>query len=209
MEQMMYTWLDIQRHVMMDDLEGARTILRGLSHSTRTDEYTASMAPYAAYLSRDYALAISKWDEIKEEALSSTDHQDDMLEYVMLGVAFAYRQQDDYEAADALIKRVGLNLAKRVSGTNPVDASVWYRYALYHALEGKSQMALMSLQRAIDEGWVDHWQPQVEPALQGLLPQSDMQNMLAGLQTRLNLSREQYAFDKSFAAAGSAEPPGS
>lgn len=209
MEQMMYTWLDIQRHVMMDDLEGARIILRALSHSTRTDDYSVSVAPYAAYLSGDYALAISKWDEIKVKALSSNDHQDDALEYVMLGVAFAYRQQDDYEAADELIKRVGLKLANRVSGTNPVDASVWYRYALFHALEGKSQMALMNLQRAIDEGWVDHWQPQVEPALQGLLPQSDMQNMLAGLQTRLNLSREQYAFDKSFAATASAELPGS
>jgi TolB-like protein/tetratricopeptide (TPR) repeat protein len=208
-EQVMYDWLDVQRHVMQDDIAGAREILRSIAHPVQGDEVSELMAAYAAYLAGDYPQAIQQWDKIKGTATAQHQPKKDLVEDVMLGVAFAYQQQGEPAAATKLLAQVETSLAKQVSDANPTDAFVWYRYAMLHAMNGRPQLSLRSLQRAIDEGWFYSWQPQIEPALQNLRQQPDMVTMLAGLQTRLNLSREQYAFDKAFAATSSPGQPDS
>ena len=85
----------------------------------------------------------------------------------------------------------------------------WYRQALANQLAGQQQMALMSLQRGIDEGWVAFWQPPIEPILQDMAAQPEFQAMMGGLQTRINLSRGQYALEQSFAANSNAAGSGS
>ncbi len=64
-------------------------------------------------------------------------------------------------------------------------------------------MALVHMQRAVDEGWRQHWRPGVEPILAKLNQQKSFMAMMAGLETRMAIMREQHtlaaAFDSDWA----------
>jgi len=81
----------------------------------------------------------------------------------------------------------------------PVDPEDWYRKALVAAIKGEDQMALIHMQSAVDEGWREYWRPQFEPALVRLISQKPFQAMMAGLETRLNIIREQFEMEAQFA----------
>ena len=59
-------------------------------------------------------------------------------------------------------------------------------------------MALIHLQRAVDEGWRQYWRPNVEPALEDLVKEPAFAAMMQGLATRMQLIREQIEFDEAF-----------
>ncbi|MFT6318874.1 MAG: hypothetical protein ACJAWG_003534 [Candidatus Azotimanducaceae bacterium] len=75
----------------------------------------------AAYLSVDYPQAIQQRDKIKGSTTAQHQPNKDLVDGVMLGVAFA---------------QVAPSLAKQVSGANPTDAFVWYPCAMFHAMNG-------------------------------------------------------------------------
>ena len=133
----------------------------------------------------------------------------DLEQFAMLGAVYAYQQLGQMEAGGALLNAAKVKLDAVVAGAARADPSVWYRQALANQLAGQQQMALMSLQRGIDEGWVAFWQPPIEPILQDMAAQPEFQAMMGGLQTRINLSRGQYALEQSFAANPNASGSGS
>jgi len=65
-------------------------------------------------------------------------------------------------------------------------------------MRGENNLALIHLQRAVDEGWREHWRPMVEPVMAGLVKEPAFDAMMQGLTTRMDLIREQIAFDESF-----------
>jgi hypothetical protein len=56
------------------------------------------------------------------------------------------------------------------------------------------------LQRAVDEGWRQHWRPTVEPSLSSLWEDGDFRAMMAGLQTRMDVMRRQIDAEEEFFA---------
>ena len=54
-------------------------------------------------------------------------------------------------------------------------------------------MAVISIQRAIDEGWTASWRLRFDPILQAMHGEEDLKAVIAGLETRLSLMREQLA----------------
>ncbi len=59
-------------------------------------------------------------------------------------------------------------------------------------------MALIHTQRAIDEGWRQYWRPGAEPILAEIYIGDAFQAMMAGLQTRMSIMREQLTMADSF-----------
>jgi hypothetical protein len=68
-------------------------------------------------------------------------------------------------------------------------------------MEGHNQLALINMQRAINEGWRKYWLPRVDPAFAALVAERELSTMMAGLETQMALMREQLAFEESFASA--------
>ena len=79
---------------------------------------------------------------------------------------------------------------------NPV---IWFVLAQINAQRGQTNLALIHLQRAVDEGWRQHWRPAVEPSLRSVVMEPAFTAMMQGLATRMDLIREQIAFEQDWA----------
>ncbi|MDA9316151.1 tetratricopeptide repeat protein [Pseudomonadales bacterium] len=209
-----FDWLEVQRYAMQEDFDQAQTVLQRLAQSSGLGEPNQSahehylMASYASYLIGEPQAAIDYWQQA--QGLEDRNRQGgDLEQFAMLGTVYAYQQSGQLEAGAALLNVAKTELDTVLAGTARADPSVWYRQALANQLAGQQQMALMSLQRGIDEGWVAFWQPPIEPILRDMAVQPEFQTMMAGLQTRINLSRDQYALEQSFAATPNAGGSGS
>jgi tetratricopeptide (TPR) repeat protein len=199
---------------MQEDFGKVQTVLQRLAQSSGLVEPDQSahehclIASYASYLIGEPQAAIDYWQQA--QALEDKKRRGgDLEQFAMLGAVYAYQQLGQVQAGAALLKAAKVELDAVVSGAARADPSVWYRQALANQLAGQQQMALMSLQRGIDEGWVAFWQPPIEPILRDMAAQPEFQAMMAGLQTRIYLSRGQYALEQSFAASPNAVGSGS
>lgn len=59
-------------------------------------------------------------------------------------------------------------------------------------------MALCHLQRAVDEGWREFWRTGHDPAMEQIVKHKSFQTMMAGLENRLSIIREQFAIETEF-----------
>ena len=75
----------------------------------------------------------------------------------------------------------------------------WYYRAQIAAIKGQPERAMVYLQRGVDEGWREHWLPQYDPSLREVVRQETFKSLMAGLQNRLNIIRNQFAMDAEFA----------
>ncbi|MDP4639963.1 MAG: tetratricopeptide repeat protein [Pseudomonadales bacterium] len=197
----MYDWLDIKRFAMEGDIKQAKARLLSLATPRVASSLNYLLATFAAYQAEAYPLAMENWQKAGVQAGIEGQHlNDEVSQYATLAVIYAHQQVGETQTAAALLTRITAELASAAAGEAKADPFTWYRLALAHQLAGKQQLALISLQRAIDEGWYEFWQPSIEPILQGLEDEPYYQSLLAGVKTRVNLSREQYAFEQSFAA---------
>jgi|TARA_B100001964_G_C14077383_1_gene528638 hypothetical protein len=101
------------------------------------------------------------------------------------------------ERKDRVIADVSAKLTK-IQASGKVDPEIWYQQALLSSIEDNGQMALIHLQRAIDEGWRQHWRPGFEPIFKDLITEKNFQSMMAGLETRMDIMREQLVLAASF-----------
>ena len=76
----------------------------------------------------------------------------------------------------------------------------WYLQSLVHAIDGDNRMALITLQRAIDEGWTQPLRIKEEPILQTMKQDTNFKAMVAGLETKISLMRERLTFEERFAS---------
>ena len=115
-----------------------------------------------------------------------------------LAAAYVYKIQADTPHLNALVKELTsvLNaLQKRGDYHNP---EIWYQLALLSVIRDDNQMAIINMQRAVDEGWRQHWRPGVEPILVDLNQQKKFVAMMAGLETRMEIMREQHVLASAF-----------
>ena len=56
----------------------------------------------------------------------------------------------------------------------------------------------MYLQRAVDEGWRQHWRSAIEPCFRELSGNAGFIALMDDLSVRMDLMREQIAFDAAF-----------
>ena len=203
-----FDWLEVQRYAMQEEFGKVRVVLQRLAQPNELTRESHLVAAYASYLNGEPQAAIDYWQQA--QAFEDKKRQGgDLEQFAMLGAVYAYQQLGQMEAGGALLNAAKVKLDAVVAGAARADPSVWYRQALANQLAGQQQMALMSLQRGIDEGWVAFWQPPIEPILQDMAAQPEFQAMMGGLQTRINLSRGQYALEQSFAANSNAAGSGS
>ncbi len=195
-----------ERYAMRGELDKALEIGKKLAYPESDHPTSRMVAATASYFIRDYENAVKYFESLSDEFKQQIDwgQSTDLT----LAVGFSYRQIGNEEkAAEWLGKtRETVNRGLEGAGSNPY---FWYRLAQLEAIEGNEQMALINLQRAANEGWREYWSPAIDPAFENLLESTNMQRMVAGLETRMDLMREEFEFERSFADIGSASDKGS
>ncbi len=207
-----FDWLDAKRYAVAGNEEMMKASLRKLAKPPMEGEAFYLISTYAAYTLGDNDLTIANWEGAQrlsaiENDFSSFDDQ--TLQLAQIGAAYAYASKGDTKKSGALIDQLTNSIESAIAKENVSDPELWYRYALLNGLRGQTQGALIALQRAVDEGWRDYWQPAFEPVLRDTKAQTEFQSMMAGVQTRMNLMRDQFAFEEAFASAPRAAIPGS
>ncbi len=181
------------------DRDGADDLLKLMLAASQQDETALMNAAMAGYYLKDFPATVAAFE--KAPNLEKHYKMGESLHIAFDGsiaAAYAYTQLQQTDRADELVRQIEAMLEKEMKGKTRIHPSIWYRKALLQAIGGNQQMALVNLQRAVDEGWSERWRPYVEPCLEMVLDNGNFQSMMAGLQARTNLMREQLAFEESF-----------
>lgn len=200
----LYDWLKAQQFAMEEKPDKTREVLQRIAKPAGEYEAAYLVAAYASYLLEDAKGAVQDWETSKKFSDDDMDHVNFgpvVYDLARIAAAWGYQRTGRTRQANELLAAISKSLDEAVKKGGDSDPDLWYRYALVKALTGQPQMALIDLQRAVDEGWRDYWQPPLEPSLKGLIQDTEFQAMMAGVETRMNLIREQMGFDKSFASA--------
>ena len=187
-------WLQIEALVSTDRTTEANTILQRKLDRARTDPGDMSYedAAFAAYYLGDHESVVWAYEQLP--ASTGTDEMGNRLD-AAIAAAYTYDLLGQPRKSDAAILLATELLGETMSNS---DFDVWYNRALLAAIQGNRQMTLIHLQRAIDEGWRQHWRPEIEPILKDLGQDKSFQSMMAGLQTRMDIMREQLALASAF-----------
>ncbi|MBQ60632.1 MAG: hypothetical protein CMQ19_01010 [Gammaproteobacteria bacterium] len=114
-----------------------------------------------------------------------------------LASAYAYKKTGDHEKMERALADIESKLAqKQESGR--IDSEIWHMQALLATIKDDRQMTFIHLQRAVDEGWRQHWRPGFEPIFKDLVNEKSFQSMMAGLETRMDIMRDQLALAAAF-----------
>jgi tetratricopeptide (TPR) repeat protein len=198
-------WLKLSRHAAEGDDARIQPVLDQILHAPVQTIADAEMRTLAAYFNRDYALAIKTFENTNYGAgshMMSTPYGELKLD-AQIAAAFSYKELGQEQASRRLTTSVQQKLEQKLKNPGRTDPGAWYRLAQVAAINGEEQIALGHLQRAIDEGWREHWKPGYEPAMQSLVTRQSFQTMLAGLEIRMDIIRKQFEMEAQFAAGWS------
>jgi TolB-like protein/tetratricopeptide (TPR) repeat protein len=192
-------WLSVESWIARGDKEQAEMILRPMLEVSDKSPESFYDAAYAAFLLGDYQVTTRHFEsgqdiEASNGMISTHFRKTDAA----IGAAFAYKELGRVEESRALLTKVDEKLDAMIAKSLRLDPETWYRKAEVYATLGNNQMSLVYLQRAVDEGWRQHWRPFIDPSLSTILENVNFKSMMAGLETRMNLMREQLAFEESF-----------
>lgn len=202
-------WLRIKALAARGDQAGARVQMRKMLDTTPSSFATSSNATVAAYFLDEPQLAIEAWELGQQLQVDANRPNDVMMGRgswmfegnleTPIAAAYAYSQAGRKTEADAVLTNLESWLDKQMSERARVNSEFWYVKAQILSIRGESNLALLHLQRAIDEGWHEHWRPFLEPCLADLLELDTFKSMMAGLAARMQLMGKQLEFDDLFA----------
>ena len=192
-------WLEITALLAEGKRDEASEMLKQFKSvdSPNMKDYYNSVA--ANYWLMDFPETIQQFEQaeaLREKLEMKPMSKGSMDSYIY--ASYAYQQLEQLDKSRDLIKLISSEQDRVATSPGRVSADIWYQKSLLQAIEGESQMALITLQRAIDEGWTQPLQIMEEPILRSLKSDSNFKAMLAGLETRMNLMREQLVFEESF-----------
>ena len=204
-------WLRISALAARGDQAGARAQMRDMLDVSLADFTAVSNATSAAYFLAEPQLAIDAWEQgqqlwaevSRSKEMPQTNriwNYEDNLE-APVAAAYAYSHVGRQADSEAVLTDLESWLDKQIGARVRVNPDLWYVKAQVMSIRGESNLALLHLQRAIDEGWRQHWRPFVEPCLADLLELDTFKSMMAGLAARMQLMGEQLEFDGLFASA--------
>ena len=200
-------WLKVYRFAAEGKEEKFQPFINQILQSSPQTDSDYYLRTVAAYFNRDYDETIANFRE-KSIKPSAGDMKHDDWDGAMeldarIAVAFAYKELGQTAKSQQTTIDIERILDRQLNRMGRTDPANWYRKALVAAIREENQMSLIHLQRAIDEGWREHWKPGFEPIMQRLTSQRTFRSMLAGLETRMDILHEQFDREAQFAAGWS------
>jgi tetratricopeptide (TPR) repeat protein len=195
-------WLQISALTARGEQAAARALMRPLLEVVTPDIEAYLNAAVAGYYLSEPQAVIAAWENAQR--MSAPGAFEMMREQNLdatIGAAHAYAEAGRSADSAALLERLETWLDEQIASHMRVNPELWFVKARADAIKGEQGLALFHLQRAINEGWRQHWRPAAEPCFAALRERPAFQSMMAGLAVRMDLMREQLAFDSSFASA--------
>jgi TolB-like protein/Tfp pilus assembly protein PilF len=199
--QMKLRWAQVGAYAARGEREQVEAILKPmLVPAEQTVETLLNVAMAGYYLEDSPAViaAFTRADELQPAQDVDDETFADQRMHALIAIAYSYRQQGEHDLASVLILQLGRWLERQLRAYVNVDPELWYVSAQLAAIQGQPNVALQHLQRAIDEGWSQHWRPTFEPCFRDIVGTEAFQSMMAGLATRMELMGEQMEFDAFF-----------
>lgn len=192
-------WLELGGMVARGKEEEAREMLRATLASDPENLENYFHAIRAAYHLEDYNKVLELYKKIESMALPDKGELLEDLMEVHLSAAWSYQQSGQITASKVLLAQMENQLNGLIDTNRRINPDIWFTMARIKAVKGNQQMALIHLQRAVDEGWRQHWRPYVDPSMVSLLKLDNFKSMMAGLEGKMDLMREQIALEESSA----------
>lgn len=197
-----FLWLKLSRYVAANDMETANTYLAEIIQRNPRDHVDMQLQFLSLYYQEQYveALALYKRLQTAELPMSNADNLSVSIQMESdLGAVDLLLRNQDQVAAEFLLGKLSKQLDDRMNMANrSPDPSDWYQRARIAALQNDEAMALIHLQRAVDEGWREFWRTGHDPVLEQIINHKPFQTMMAGLENRLNIIREQFSIETEF-----------
>ena len=201
-------WLRISTLAARGDQVGARVQMRKMLDTSTASAAAFSNATTAAYFLAEPQRAIEAWEQGQQLQVNASRSnnllsEDDPWMFegnleASVAVAYAYSQVGRQVEAEAVLTKLESWLDNQLTVGIRTRPDLWYVKAQISSIRGESNLALLHLQRAVDEGWRQHWRPFLEPCLADLLELESFKSMMAGLATRMQLMGKQLEFDDLF-----------
>ena len=195
-------WLRLGRYAAASDLDGTTRLLNQIAADPGKDLEAKLNRTFANYYLDNRATMVRDY----ESALASGEaftHEDDYTHGFQLQVKIAVADQMMAEGlidqAQKLLSEAEASLQAYIKKTERHWPEDWYMLAQISAVRGEQRQALIQLQRAVDEGWREHWRPTVDPMMNKLKLDPIFQVMMAGLENRLAIIRDQFQTEADFA----------
>lgn len=190
------------RYIAANDSENATRLLQQIATNPATDLEGRLSQIAAEYqlgnhegLAADYKKLLS--EDLKAD--NNDDYIDDLQTDVQIMMADRMMVAGDAEMATQLLARAEQKVQSDIDNPNHYWPEDWYKLAKIAAVRGESQRSLVLLQRAVDEGFREQWQPTSDPVLRDLQENQLFQTMMAGLENRLAIIQEQFQMEAEFA----------
>lgn len=197
--EVFYDWIKISSYASVGRLADAQPLLRKKLEISKDnpDEFALEDAALAAYYLRDYDTVIAMYERVESEATMAHFNNSNRID-AMLAVAHVYAERGMEAKRDRVIAGLEALMAEHAKTGGKMQNWMWATRSMMSLIEGKRQLGLVHFQRAIDEGWRHHWVTQVNPIFVSLEDDAAFQSMVAGLETRMDIMREQLVLASAF-----------
>lgn len=105
----------------------------------------------------------------------------------------------DVEASFLPSVEAEFTLNEKLANPNRYWPDDRYYLARIAAIRGQDQLALVLMQRAVDGGWREHWRAVNDPAMVNIQSDRFFVTMMAGLENRPIMIRDQLRLEADFA----------
>jgi len=192
------TWLKIGSYVARGNPDAAEALMRPMLDSPATTTQDYLNAAHAGYFLGEYQRTIDAYERARAMVPDRWDEFQQPQGEADVAVAFAYHELGRDADAEPILVRIEEKMDSLIENGSHIQPDLWFAAAQVSAIRGATNLALIHLQRSVDEGWRQHWRPYVEPCLKDLLKEQAFVGMMQGLAIRLQLIREQIAFEAEF-----------
>jgi TolB-like protein/tetratricopeptide (TPR) repeat protein len=197
-----FMWIKAGRYAAEGGGSQAEPILKKVFDQELKEQVDYFLKVLAAYYIGDFEQVIKSYDQSIENPIEGMD-DDFILEIrpaAKIAVAYAYKHFGRLKEANALIDELEPIFDQMLGSENSSDSANWYYKAQISALKGDEVKLHQYIQNAIDKGWREYWRPSLDPIMQEYQSNRTLQAMLAGLETRMSIIREQSEVETQFAS---------
>jgi tetratricopeptide (TPR) repeat protein len=195
-------WLKVRLYAEEGDWDSAKKGLYAFADTSKTDTVKGYMdAVLANYFLEDYPATITSFEAAKKKTNGDLLMllKKDWLERLVY-VAYAYTEVERHDEANEIID----NIRRFVQEDADKGFRVWpqmrFTLGLVEAVEGNADLALVTIQRAVNQGWINPWQLENEPILRDLKTHPDYIDIRQSLLARVRIIKEQLAYEERFSA---------
>jgi len=176
------------------DTARSEALIRRIAERASDDVHGNLNRAYALSLTGEHRRAVEAFAaaEARARNTNSTLLATSFVD-AMLAIAHSHRVLGQTAEADKLIVDVrGFldNILQQPGRSKPL---MWYQRARIHLLENDASMALLLLQRAIDEGWTEYWRLELDPIFATLGNDDRLLSIQRRLLARIAIMREELA----------------